>query len=178
MPWPFVSGFIMGCAGTVVGALVRTGRLRRWEAQYRNPYVPAHIRNSPLGLLVGGPSFMLMAVAGVVIPAGRPWAYLGLALGLLAFAGLAASLVVVHHPPRWLKPAWLQEEERDGRRPAATTDCPGTPRVGWRLGHREYAVSWVVQGAFLVLWWVFAWPPSLLLGAGTALSLLLARRRR
>lgn len=166
----------MGAIALMIGGLFRLGRLRRWAALYCNPSLPGYLRNAVFALVPAGMSFIMMAAGGLLMLVGRPWAYLGLAVAIVSFIGAILSLAVVFHPPRWLKPRWLLEEEERGSIRCFTPTGEASP--SWEISERGYVLGWFLVGFFLLLWWLFSWPPSLLVGAGITIPLLLASRPR
>ncbi len=83
---------------------------------YRNhpPDAPRPVRHSPIAILPASSTLLLMVAVALCFDAGRD--DLGGVLGLVWLATGIPLTIWIHHPPDWLKPAWLREEERRGGR--------------------------------------------------------------
>ena len=107
MSFPWIIGLSIGVAVIAAGALARAGRYRYWARWYREQQWPLLMRNAAFAWMPLGLALMLLSVgfdtgfnsdAGLVV--------MGVGLGFVAF-----SMAVILHPPHWLKPRWLVEEE-------------------------------------------------------------------
>ena len=117
------AGFVLAVLIMVLtlgaGILVRLGYLGRdkpWYTRYRNPDEVFYLRNGTFAIIPAAVTVLLAAASVLLFRAGGRWADFGEALLLLSLLGIVFTIGVTVRPPSWLKPKWLQEEERRERR--------------------------------------------------------------
>lgn len=167
--------FALGAILTVVGVLIRTGRGRMWANLYWDEALPSYQRHTPFVFLPMGVLIWLGLVGVALEVLGvRGGAYLTL-VAAIAFITVIPFLML--HPPRWLKPTWLIEEER-----LSAADPEYRARLA--QAHRrhysssEYRKAWALIVVLAAGSIVFAWSPAVLIGLGIAGAILYARRPR
>lgn len=97
---------------------VRSGADRKWLATYRNPDLPAFLRNGAFVLRFAAGTALSWGIAGVATWGARAGALPVAAANLLTLAAssigiifLIVGLVVLYRPPESLKPNWLRLED-------------------------------------------------------------------
>jgi len=85
---------------------------------------------------------------------------------------LAVSFVALVRPPKWLKPAWLREDEK--RLDAGLPSLVPIPPEGDRpvISRRDVTLVYAMSGALLLGVFLLRWPPALLLGPAVALPMV------
>jgi hypothetical protein len=161
----------MGLMGVAIGTLVRAGVLRAWARNYFTPGLPAQLHNGQFALIPLGAAFLLTALGASIAQSAEPpdqaWPFFG--FGVLS---LIIGIWWVIRPPEWMKPAWLQAEEQ-----AIREGLPVPDRRQQPYSPRAYALNWLGLIVGSVVWLKLGLPVgALLIGLGTGISLLVAKR--
>src|SRR3954462_1057661 len=111
--WERWAGAVAAVWGVVAGGAVKRGRMRRVAAMSLNRENPWWWRNAPFAMLPfaasTGLALVAVAVASVRVQT---------VLMLCAFTFMVVGFVFLVRPPRFLKPGWLLEQERQ-----SPSDC-------------------------------------------------------
>ncbi len=104
---------LMGSIFVVLGFCAKLGIWRRWQAWQTDDGVPFLLRNAWAAMIPGGMAFVAVGVAGSMLPLRRDSLVIPSLALLIAFAGLTIAVLMAYRPPRWIKPRWLQRQERE-----------------------------------------------------------------
>ncbi len=120
MRWEYTGGLLLGIVALIMGVAIRLdrhGRYKSVSAQYYDHSWVWYVRNRAFGLIPAGIGFILIFISFALDNSEEPqYAALGIAVGMLGLLSWLIAVRVTYKPPDWLKPRWLREEERAGRR--------------------------------------------------------------
>ena len=119
--WDVILILLAGLFCSIIGLLVRFGPpdiskriynrfYRRGSPNARQSSIPPPYASLPIGIVA-----LLMVASLIFLEKGGRWADVGVVLAILWLVGAVPAVVMMHHPPSWLKPRWLREEERRAR---------------------------------------------------------------
>lgn len=167
--------FALAVTSTLVGGLIRSGRVRVWAVGYWDEALPAYQRHTPFVFLPIG-LVMWLGLLGVAleVSGAHGGAYLTLT-AVVVFITVIPLLML--RLPRWLKPTWLIDEER---RSAADPEYRArlVEAHQRRYSSSEYRKAWALLAIVVAVAFVLAWPPAVLIGLGVGGAMLYARRPR
>ena len=165
-------------AGIARGILIRLGVDRTWAARYRDPDLPSYLRNGPLALIPLCLAFLLCMIPVYAIDMDGPRADLGGGLAIGGLLLILASVVLMERPPRWIKPAWLRDEEELERLGYHSAYFEELDERGRYTPRWQLRLAWAVV-AVVPLGVIFLdWPPGALAGLATVVPLLRAAKVR
>jgi hypothetical protein len=149
-----------------------------WHQVYSNPRHPYRERSVTGALLMSGIGTLAIAIAAILMErsASPSWYFVApFAVSLVAFG---FALRYWFRPPPWSHPDWLREELR--RREACLPSHLPVPAEGNRptMSRRELALGWTLAAVGTAGVFILDWPPAILFGVGTWLSLVVITKVR
>jgi hypothetical protein len=170
MSWLLALSLVWGAFSLVHGFRVRAGKSRVFYLSYRTSVM---WRNAPFAMIPFG-IFLLSGAGAVLCSEAGSEAAVGV-FTVIMLVALVLSLVWNFKPPEFMKPRWLRDVE-SGAAPEPETVGYGIPNPASvrriYLPPPVYWGLWAATGIIFALWLLLEWPTGVLVGLGSAISLL------